>query len=1274
MIMNRKFVQLVLIFIGMLASLFLNAETTISIGSGTMITSQTEASPINISYKSLRGQMVVTAQELNGSGIFGPVFLTKIGLNIIESPDYPLINFKVRLADYSPDTVENHYNGTLKTVYSNASYVPTAGGFDMLLLNNSFLWQGYDNVLIDFSYGLNEQNSDSGRLYCTPMTNGFRYSVSNEIYQASSTTTVIENYRPDLSLCFIPFTEYGWSPFTQGAPFGGDTRYVGSASIYRAENIGGKGTITHLGWNLRTTLNFSIPIKVYLKTVTTTYFNSNTRNWYDLKNGSTEVFNGTASFGSTGWLTIDISDYNYTGDNLLVMCETIPEYAVPLSNIGFGYAPTNSIYPTNMQHQQFQANTLLEYGPAYMLGTFNDQLPNIVFGGLVENPENPSAEAVSHTQIDLSWDQNRNSNGVLIAVGTSDYPGIPLEGMDYSAGDSLPGGGIVVYNGASTSFSHTDLTPYTEYYYKIWSVDLLHYSSGESFTSRTLLAPVSDYPMVQTFEDSLFPPLGWATEDEYSMWRRNNNAGGYDGSNYSVSIDFLSYPSGTSGSFISPALNLTSLTNPVLSFDYALAILNDEASRLDLYYSTDDGVSYNLLYSMTGNSHGILNTYGCGVIGYPPTSGQWATQFLPLPIETNRVKFTTVSDSGGELYIDNIIFDEGSALPLLHATPLNKDFNEIQIDNVSNYQNLSVRNIGNDNLQITNIDFTLNESSQYYLTGLDSYPVTLIPNEEIFFQVAYLPTFVGNYSAQVRIDYTNPEPSFFTVNLTGTGYDVAIRELPYLQNWEIYTEDEKETWDLVLNTPGTPCWTNWFDYDTFNIEAVIVNSLNKPLDCWYNSLPIYFEEGLPCTITYDYKVSGIIQQSMEVAVTPIQSYPEFSSILTSITPIMNTTYITGSSYFTAPASGLYYLGFHANTPSNPAGYGELFLDNIKVMIPNSQITQVLIENSSQIVTLDPLTVQGVEINPSISFEGLNPGQMLTVSIADNPFWAHPNAGLSFNIESTTLSGVSMTLTHNLGFIPETIAYRIGSGNLIVIDNPGTWTDQTINFGPITSKASDDLIIIFPKTETAILPVELSNFSAVMTAEQGVKIDWATQSETGILGYNILRSELEEIESAQRINPDLITQNSSGSNHAEYSYSDTEFVQDRTYYYWLESLEIDGNIHFYGPLLVDTSEELPGENTPDADMVTNLENAFPNPFNPDTTISYSLAEKGRVRIDIFNIKGQLLCTYEKSHDSAGRFTFNWDGKNDKGASVASGILFYRMTTGSYSTTKKMVLIK
>jgi hypothetical protein len=88
----------------------------------------------------------------------------------------------------------------------------------------------------------------------------------------------------------------------------------------------------------------------------------------------------------------------------------------------------------------------------------------------------------------------------------------------------------------------------------------------------------------------------------------------------------------------------------------------------------------------------------------------------------------------------------------------------------------------------------------------------------------------------------------------------------------------------------------------------------------------------------------------------------------------------------------------------------------------------------------------------------------------------------------------------------------------------------------------------------------------------------------------------------------------------------------------------------------------------------LENNYPNPFNPTTTINYSLANAGEVKFTIYNTLGQRVATLVNKQMQAGSYSLYWGGTNDYGSKLASGVYFYKLQANDFVQTKKMLLLK
>ena len=84
--------------------------------------------------------------------------------------------------------------------------------------------------------------------------------------------------------------------------------------------------------------------------------------------------------------------------------------------------------------------------------------------------------------------------------------------------------------------------------------------------------------------------------------------------------------------------------------------------------------------------------------------------------------------------------------------------------------------------------------------------------------------------------------------------------------------------------------------------------------------------------------------------------------------------------------------------------------------------------------------------------------------------------------------------------------------------------------------------------------------------------------------------------------------------------------------------------------------------------------YPNPFNPTTTIGYKISKASNVSLIIYNSLGQVVKTLINANQSAGNYNVRWNGTNEFGTKVTSGIYFYRLNTNEYTNVKKMIMLK
>lgn len=211
-----------------------------------------------------------------------------------------------------------------------------------------------------------------------------------------------------------------------------------------------------------------------------------------------------------------------------------------------------------------------------------------------------------------------------------------------------------------------------------------------------------------------------------------------------------------------------------------------------------------------------------------------------------------------------------------------------------------------------------------------------------------------------------------------------------------------------------------------------------------------------------------------------------------------------------------------------------------------------------------------------------------------------------------------------------------------------------------------------------LPVELSSFTASVTAGESVLLCWETASESDLLGFRVLRNDVDDLSSALDICPVIIPGQNASNGHL-YFYEDGSLPETECLYYWLRSFSLDGTTDIHGPAMVTLGGGDGEQDVPEICTSTALKGNYPNPFNPSTIIQFDLAgDEGStipVSLQVFNVRGQLVrnlitgvCPAGKGHRVV------WDGTDNNGKPVASGFYLYRLQTPMIRSVRKALLVK
>jgi hypothetical protein len=195
----------------------------------------------------------------------------------------------------------------------------------------------------------------------------------------------------------------------------------------------------------------------------------------------------------------------------------------------------------------------------------------------------------------------------------------------------------------------------------------------------------------------------------------------------------------------------------------------------------------------------------------------------------------------------------------------------------------------------------------------------------------------------------------------------------------------------------------------------------------------------------------------------------------------------------------------------------------------------------------------------------------------------------------------------------------------------------------------DRLHIGPTSAVAIAAFEAA------ASHNGIELHWTIASADGLEGFNVYRSVDGET-GFVRLNDNRPL----GPN--ETSYVDKEVQPRQTYWYRIGAVDRDGEF----------LSKVQSVTTPHRSV--EIRQNYPNPFNPSTTIDYYLPRHSHVTLSIFDVNGQRVRSLVDRPVRLGHHSVVWNGVDDNGNRVSSGVYFYRLRVGNTVITKKLVVVK
>lgn len=208
--------------------------------------------------------------------------------------------------------------------------------------------------------------------------------------------------------------------------------------------------------------------------------------------------------------------------------------------------------------------------------------------------------------------------------------------------------------------------------------------------------------------------------------------------------------------------------------------------------------------------------------------------------------------------------------------------------------------------------------------------------------------------------------------------------------------------------------------------------------------------------------------------------------------------------------------------------------------------------------------------------------------------------------------------------------------------------------PLTTK---QMAKIGMDTTRTLIPVELISFTGNAN-DLDVTLNWSTATELNNNGFEIQRKTDKDFATIG-----FVKGNGTTTTAHNYKFVDKQ-LQPGNYFYRLKQLDYNGKYYYSQVIEVQVVQGL---------KYALLQN-YPNPFNPETAIKYAIPQDGKVTIKIYSVTGKEVATLVNKDMVAGTYEVKWNGKDDFGNNVTTGVYFVKLSSGNFVETKKMLYLK
>ena len=1262
---------------------FAYPESTVIFGVGEEVNGTTTAAPINIFYRSLRGQMVYHASELLAAGIEAGDALTHFGFYVVEPPLHDLPDFRIRMIHTTADDSSEHIEVTAaNNVYFNTAYMPVEGDWDLLELDEPFVWNGVDNILVDTAFAQVPSYNSSGQQRIYDVPNGFRFVRSDGSDQSENTTTTTSSNKPQAIMVFGEVIPPEFPPPTNLVAIPGDG-------------------VVNLEWDEPV-----FPDSRATRRVETRAEESRDREFQGYNVYRDDVMINTALVTLTEYEDTDVVNgvtYEYYVTAVYDTGESDPSnwvLATPLTTISeFPYFQDFEDGPQSWTTGAVSGNDQWELGtPAQTNINSAYSGVNAYMTGLTENYENSSncwlmAPAFDFSELDSPmfsvwlnlWTEN-NFDGMILEYSIdggntwvhfigddgfynndSTYGPIPPPKWSGQVGEwvlhstSLTGlenqssvmlrfrfgsDGSVQYEGIAVD----DVT--------IWDAGAVVLNPPQNLTAEAGDGVVNlewDAPATRTLEtdtrrvttrfestrrlrqellgynvyrDDVLVNAALVTETEYED---TNVVNGVTYTYYVTAVYDLgeSEPSNEVEATPEGVIELNPPENLAYEIvDNVNVLLTWEAPAGQTLHEFryDDGIQDGQLGFQGGTNNGVMGSVHSN------------------DAEIHEVHWFTTDEGGPHAAVNLFIFGLNA-----QGLPNGSDilFQQMSIPNVDMQWNEFVLP---DPVSAPN-GFMLAMSYTGFLgLGTDDgigAPWEFQPNTHYFsadytgnqWSTVESAGFEANFMLRAY-GHDNGELRFSRDQLAGN----TVQEGMMLTNsaGRSYSSTPISAVTDETNTIRTNT-RELLGYNVYRDGVMINTDLVEELE--------YLDEDLEDG-TYTYHVTAVYDEGESEASNSVEVVIEDIDL----DPPVN---------LTAEVVADVNVDLDWDAPGTATGeIEELIYDNdgnytgAYSYTGYTMATQMSPAEPCQILTLRFFTSDSGDFNAEVyNWAGTQPG--------DDLLFTQSTAAIDEQWVDVDVSGEDLWIDGDfmVGFGSLAQTPYVGyDGNL---DNGRSWDrDNTSGaWAPWNEAYLIRAVVLYPDGRIAELsPTVVQTIPNPITPGERTNLSISGKAEStpvrgnrDLLGYKVYRDGVEIAETGATVT----------------TYYDQN-LDSGEYTYWVTALYTEGESEPSNEVVVEIESST--DDTTTAPMVTRLNSNYPNPFNPETTISFSLQQAGPVTIEIFNIRGQKVTTLVDAHLDAGEHRIVWDSRSDRNRESGSGIYFYRMQSGEYTATKKMILMK